>query len=281
MRLTLLKPPTSSLTGATTNASAVVIGFSSTATLYVGQPVTGTGVPDGATVAAIGSSSQVTLSANATASGTVVLAFGVEPVTVADARKHVFISYTSDDDIFARLITAARRYCETALRSALLTQTWLMSLDGFPGYPGYWSREVRRTWPAMAAAPNLVGTIDLPMPPLQSIVSVQYYGFDGTLQTVSPNAYNVSLGQHPRIEPIYTSVWPIAMPRQDAVQITFTAGYGNTAAAIDESVKQAILMCVGHWWNHRSWVSEAGNNFMSVPNTVDALLSVADPGIYG
>lgn len=65
------------ISGTTTNGSTSVTGLSSTAALAVGMKVIGTGIPAGATIAAITSGSALTLSANATASGTVSLRFGV------------------------------------------------------------------------------------------------------------------------------------------------------------------------------------------------------------
>jgi len=64
--------------GITTNGSAVVTGISQTVLqqLSVGMNVTGTGIPASTTVIAVNSTAgTVTLSANATASGTVSLAF--------------------------------------------------------------------------------------------------------------------------------------------------------------------------------------------------------------
>lgn len=59
-----------------TSGSAVITGISTTAFLFPGMTVTGTGIPVGTTIVSIDSSTQVTLSANASASGTSVLTFG-------------------------------------------------------------------------------------------------------------------------------------------------------------------------------------------------------------
>jgi hypothetical protein len=68
--------------GTTTSASAAVTGLASTHNLFVGQAVSGAGVPAGTTVAGITSASAVTLSANATASATVPLTFSGSPNVV-------------------------------------------------------------------------------------------------------------------------------------------------------------------------------------------------------
>lgn len=66
---------TTTSTSATTNGSAVVTGLTSSAYRYVGQSVTGTGIPASTTIASVDSVTQVTLSANATATGTPTLTF--------------------------------------------------------------------------------------------------------------------------------------------------------------------------------------------------------------
>jgi hypothetical protein len=66
-------------TGDTTNASAVVTNVSSTSGLYVGQAVSGTGIPASTRIKSIDSSSQITLTANATATN----------ATVTITREHI------------------------------------------------------------------------------------------------------------------------------------------------------------------------------------------------
>jgi microcystin-dependent protein len=63
------------ISGVTTSGSNSVTGLTSTATFYVGMPISGAGIPSGATLSSIASSTSVTLSSNATASATVPLTF--------------------------------------------------------------------------------------------------------------------------------------------------------------------------------------------------------------
>jgi hypothetical protein len=215
----------------------------------------------------------------------------VEPVTAAEAKLHARVDITDDDALFASLITAARRYCETALKSALVTQTWTLYLDGFPTAGGYYNRDVRQVWmgnggipggmmPMPGFIPNSTGIIDIPMPPLQSVTSVKYYDTAGVLQTVNAANYIVSTGTPGRIQPAYGQVWPLPRPTIDAVQITFVSGQGDAAANVSENVKTAIKMLVSHWYENREATTPTGNNFGTVPLGVDALLCPDDPGIY-
>jgi hypothetical protein len=213
----------------------------------------------------------------------------VEPVTLAEAKLHARIEYSDDDALVTSLITAARRYCETAIRAAFITQTWTLMLDSFPSAGGYYNRAIREIWPSLGGLPsglgfypglipNSTGVIDIPLPPLQSITSVKYYDFIGVLQTVDPTTYNVSLGTPGRIQPQYSKVWPISRPTIDCVQITFVCGQGAAEANVSPNVQTAIKMLVAHWYENREAVAQG--QFGSVPMCVDALLSPDEPGIY-
>lgn len=71
--------------GATTNGSAVVTGIGDTTGIYVGMPVTGTGIPGNTAVQSIDSSSQITLNSNATATSSgsgAVLVFGSQEMII-------------------------------------------------------------------------------------------------------------------------------------------------------------------------------------------------------
>jgi Phage gp6-like head-tail connector protein len=213
----------------------------------------------------------------------------IEPVTLAEAKQHARIEYPDDDALVAVLITAARRYCETAIRAAFITQTWTLYLDSFPSAGGYYNRAIREIWPSLGGLPsglgfypglipNSTGVIDIPLPPLQSVTSVNYYDFNGVLQTVPTSTYNVSLGTPGRIQPQYSMVWPISRPTIDSVQITFVAGQNSAEAGVSANVQTAIKMLVAHWYENREAVAQG--QYANVPMCVDALLTPDEPGIY-
>lgn len=296
MRTVQINPPmftgAGTLTASSTSVTSVIVYPMELVVApapYVGQLVAGTGIPPGTTIAAVGTGT-LTLSQPATASGTAVaLTFGAEPVTLAQAKQQARVEFTDDDSFISALITAARKHAETRLRSALITQTWTLMLDSFPSAGGYYNRAIREIWPSLGGmpsglgfypglVPNSTGVIDLPYPPLQSVVAVNYYDFNGNFQVVSPSLYNVSLQFSPRIQPQYSHVWPISRPTIDSVQITFTSGYGNLQTNVPVNVQQAILMHVAHLYENREAVMAGG--LIEVPLAVEALLSASDPGIY-
>lgn len=72
---TLFGVITTTLTGITTNGSAIVTGISSTTNLQAGFPTCGTGIASGSAILTVDSGTQVTLSLNATGSASVSIVF--------------------------------------------------------------------------------------------------------------------------------------------------------------------------------------------------------------
>lgn len=203
----------------------------------------------------------------------------VEPVSLGQAKLHLRVDYDSDDTLISTLITAARQICETRLRQALITQTWLYMIDDFPWGGGYYNRQIRREGPSQIWLPSNTGILQLPRPPVQSIVSIQYYDYNSNLNTIPANLYNFSVGTPSRIQPVFGSVWPIAQPRIDAVQITYVCGYGSDATAVPLAIQQAMLLLIGHYYENRQQVTQGAPNQV-LPEAVDALLATFDHGEY-
>lgn len=66
-------------------------------------------------------------------------------------------------------------------------------------------------------------------------------------------------------------VWPGSYHREDAVSVTYVAGYGN-ADAVPAPIKAAILLIVGHLYENRE-ASTVGVSAELLPMAVDALLA--------
>lgn len=140
-----------------------------------------------------------------------------EPVSLAEAKAALRLDGTADDSLVGGLITAARESAENYTGRAFVTQTWRMVLPSFP-----------------------CGTdrrIYLPKPPVQSVTSVTYVDSDGVTQALSPASYTfVDDGHCPYIVEAYGETWPSARAQDDAVTVTFVAGY----SAVPEAIKTAI-----------------------------------------
>lgn len=158
---------------------------------------------------------------------------------------------TSEDTLVTNLIKAARQWCENYQSRAYINQTWDMVLDGFPD----------RDW------------IYLPRPPISSVTSVTYIDYSGTSQTMSTSDYGVdTTGEPGRLYLKYNKSWPTTYAEMNCITIRYICGYGATATYVPQSIKQAILMLVGHWYNNREAVM-TGSISKEIELAVSSLLS--------
>ncbi len=174
----------------------------------------------------------------------------IEPVSLAEAKAHMRVDFSDDDDLITALVVAARQQAENHTNRVLLTQTWDWTLDRFP----------------------CTRTFEVPRPPLQSVSSITYKDTNGDEQTFSSSKYLVDTGsERGRISLADGESWPATKAEINAVTIRFIAGYGDTAATVPQQIRQAILMMVGHLYEHRESVA-AGVAATEVPFSTRALL---------
>lgn len=250
---TVSTPPIFTGIGTLTNGAATVTSFSAigrggvTITPLVGQQVSGTGVAANTVVSAVTNAAAWTMSTNATASGAQALTIGAEPVTLAEAKVWAKIEHTEYDAQISDLIQAAREWVEgPQLKRALLLQGRTMYRDGFPAG----GSNVRSTIPGPWWMPGTQGSIQVGYPNLQSIVSVGYIDVSsGELTTVNAANYLSTAGAVPgRVMPQFGTVWPLSRPVQDAVQVTYTAGYGarpsDIPAGIRINIRAMVQACI-------------------------------------
>jgi uncharacterized phiE125 gp8 family phage protein len=221
-----------------------------------------------------------------------VTAATIEPVSLDEARAHVRLVQTADDALLGNLITSARIYVENALARQLVTATWRWTLDRFydvqrapMGLYNEWVWNPMRTLRGRTVRDWY--TLFLPRAPVQSVTSLQYYDTNGVLQTMDPALYLLDTDSEPaRITPAWGTFWPPWLLRENSISISFVAGYGDaggtaaaSAAAVPQTIKQAILLLVGHWYENREAVV-IGPSTGSVPLAVDALLGISAWGSY-
>ncbi len=160
--------------------------------------------------------------------------------------------YGAEDDLLTALVKTAREYCESYQNRAYITQKWELWLDDWPDED----------------------YIRIPLPPLQGVTSVKYYGTDDTEYTMPATDYFVDVKSEPgRVVLAYSKNWPTTTLRTaNAVCVEFTAGYGDEADDVPERVKRAILLLVGHLYENREAVA-VGKLISELPFAVSALLA--------
>ena len=160
---------------------------------------------------------------------TLVTPPSTEPVTLAEAKAHLKVDTADDDTPIGSLIAAARARAEWHTGRALVTQSWTLWLD---------------SWPKD-------GIVEIPLPPLQSVTQVKTYALDDTMSVLDPSLYQVDAASAPARLALKGAFPPLANLRAiNAVEIAFTAGYGN-AGAVPGPVKEAILQIVADLYSHR------------------------------
>lgn len=202
-----------------------------------------------------------------------------EPLTLAEAKLFLRVEVDADDDLISALITAARLRCEAIVNRSFVTTTWRLTLDYFPPYS---ARSLSLLPPAIVGGYsdrnywlNLSDTaIELPYPPTLAVSSIAYVDPAGTTRTLDPSAYQVAAGTPGQVTPAYGSIFPATRPQLGAVTVTYTAGYGPTAADVPKAVGAAMRFLLASYYEHRS-------DDAPEPSVVRRLLDPLQWGSYG
>ncbi|MGO4811138.1 head-tail connector protein [Cupriavidus sp. 2MCAB6] len=148
-----------------------------------------------------------------------------EPVSLEEAKLHLRVDTTDEDDLITGLIGTARMDAEKRMRRTLMQSGWTFTLDGF------------------------AGLYELPMAPLIAVGSIAYVDTDGASQVLSPAAYKVdATGEPGRVIPV--GGWPATAVQPAAVTVVFTAGYA-TAADVPRPIRNWMLLMIGEMYKDR------------------------------
>lgn len=172
-----------------------------------------------------------------------------EPITLAEAKAHLRIDTMDEDILISSLILTSRLHIEAALGLALITQYWQLQLNAFPKG----------------------NAIPLPIHPVNAITAVRTIAADGTVTTLSPSATLLDTGPPARV--VRTGpAWPAVTAAANGLAVSFSAGFGPTAAAVPAPIRQAMLLLVTHWYEHRDPI-EIGEPETAIPKAVSDLLA--------
>jgi hypothetical protein len=159
-----------------------------------------------------------------------------EPITLHEAKVQLGFGPMQDSDraaivdtanLLRPAIAAARAYCENYTSRVLVTQRWLLRLDGFPG------SDARYNWHGYPS-------IALPYPPFQSVDFLKYVDVAGAVQDLPRDTtygngglqygYQIARGSETQCGYIYSAwarPWPPARMVPSNVMVQFRAGYGG------------------------------------------------------
>ncbi len=173
----------------------------------------------------------------------------LEPVSLDEVKAHLRIDHADEDVLLASLVTAARIHLETMLGLSFITQNWMLVLDKWPDGQG----------------------VALPLGPVQQITSIDIYDTDDQASTVDSSSYALdAISQPPRL------VWRGSLPRPaperayNGIEILMTTGFGPGSTDVPQPLRQAVLLLVSHWYEHREPVGLA-NETREIPQMVTML----------
>lgn len=155
----------------------------------------------------------------------------VSPITLPEVKFQLRIEHDEDDALITRLIDVATAFADVkgVLGKAMITQTWA-------------------DW----MGPNPTQSVQLLLGPVQSVNAVKYYDVDGNLQTDTLSNYNLfGLPSRKIVEPKSGFNWPVTQDRDDAIQIEYVIGYGDDPSDVPRTVRHALMLMVGHWYENR------------------------------
>lgn len=170
-----------------------------------------------------------------------------EPVTLAETKLWLRVDHAEDDSLILNLIRTARERVEARTGRAIISQTWRIALD---------------CWP-----PD--DTIALPIAPVESVLAVRAKQLSGADVTVPGTSLQLLAYQEPAL--LLASVRPSTDYARAGIEIDLVAGYGPSGANCPPSLKQAILLIVGHLYEARGPQKDVAAE-ASIRAETDALL---------
>jgi len=180
----------------------------------------------------------------------------VQIVDLATAKAHCRVDFPEDDALLQLYLDVAHAYIEGP--------------HGVAGSLGFgvskWTFITGRPWD---------NVLKVPMRPVASVETIETLqsvaGVDTWVEWVAEQ-WRVSWNRDvASIVPNVNFFWPITLPRDDVVRVSFTAGWSD-AAMVPAQLRAAILLHVGHMYEHREAVAH-GQTMQETPFGYDALLA--------
>ena len=159
----------------------------------------------------------------------------IEPVTLAEAKQHLRVDSNDDDAYIAGLVRAAREWVEQYLDRTLVLTQWAVRFDRFPI--------------------DSTQDIELPRPPIATAgtataISLTYTLENGSTAAYSSASYRVDRYSTPAaVKTLYGQTWPPHLWDDNALTITYWAGYGANSNDVPAAIRHAMLMLVAHWYD--------------------------------
>lgn len=163
-----------------------------------------------------------------------------------EVKDHLAINVDDDDLLITNLITAATEFIERCTGRSLVETTWTELLP-------WWNYRID-----LARSP-LLNTED-------AFDSIKYYDLDNAQQTLDASKYILIAPYNLPTRIQFLDDLPKHYIRDDAIQITYTAG-----GQVPELAKQAVRLLVGTWYQSREG-EVIGSQVNSLPSGMERVI---------
>lgn len=153
-----------------------------------------------------------------------------EPVSLAELKAHLRIDTDHEDTVLQALILAARQHLERIAGLALISQGWRLYLD---------------RWPQS-------GLVQIARGPVVSIEAVRAYDELGEENEISLAGHVLDGAGRPAR--FWLRTRPEAWQALNGVEVDFTAGFGEAAGEVPDTLKRAIMIHAAHMYEFRGAV---------------------------
>lgn len=183
------------------------------------------------------------------------------PLTLEEVKAHCRVDHNDEDDLIYALLTGATAYMDGwsgTLGLCLVSQIWRQDFDAF----NYRLR--LPLFPVIRVEADGAITGDP--------CGVRYLDVNNVEQTVGVTNYDLLVddeGAFVRFNDTYS--FPTTRVLQGPrVSVTFAAGFGADAPTVPQTIRQALLLLIGHWYANRETIN-VGTITSEIGFTVGAL----------
>lgn len=178
----------------------------------------------------------------------VITAAASNVLTTSEVKSHLKVDTTADDTLIDNLIIAATNSCQEYTNRFFITTE-------ITQYGDNWN-----------------DVTELFKSPIQSsLFNVKYYDTNNLLQTLASSEYNLDNSMQPsRLCEAPDKSWPSLSEKINAIEVNYNVGVDN-ASDVDNAIKQALLLTIGHWYQNREAVI-VGRQVNEMPMSAKYLL---------